>query len=218
MRPARARALRSRARMERWTLIEAADAVRLPWRNGRGVTRQLALWPPDARFAALDFEWRVSAAGVVEDGAFSDFPGYDRVLVVTAGEGLVLDHGDARGRARLRPLEPYAFSGDLATWAALVGGPVEDFGVMTRRGAWRAEVQVLRLGARRARFELGPGEHGLAHALAGEAALRLEGEEDELPLTTGDTAWVLPARGGADAEVVGLEPGTTCVTVRLVPE
>lgn len=203
--------------MERWKLIEAADVVRLPWRNGRGVTRQVALWPPTARFERGDFEWRLSAAGVVEDGPFSVFPGFDRTLVVTVGEGLLVDHGDGGGRARLRPLEPYAFSGDGETWAQLVGGPIDDLGVMARRGAWRAEVEVLRLGRRRARFELGPGEHGLVHLLGGEAEARLEDEEDPMPLASGDTAWVLPTAMGTAAEVAGEGARALGVTVRLIP-
>lgn len=200
----------------RWYLIESADVVRLPWRNGRGVTRQIALWPPDASFQQLDFDWRVSAAGVVEDGPFSAFDGFDRALLVTSGEGLSVQHGDGR-RARLRPLEPYSFRGDGDTWASLVGGPIDDLGVLVRRGVWRAELEVLRLSNRRARFELGPGEHTLFHLLAGSALLRLEGEEEPMPLEGGDTGWVLPESGGSAAELAGADPRALGVTIRLRP-
>jgi environmental stress-induced protein Ves len=203
--------------MTRWTLIEPEDTLRLPWRNGRGVTRQFALWPEDARFEAGDFDWRISAAGVVEDGPFSTFAGFDRVLVVTDGAGLVLDHGPEGGRGRLRPLEPYSFSGDWETRATLIAGAVQDFGVLTRRGVWRAEVEVLRLGARRMRLELLPGEHGFVHVLRGECDARLEGEDDSLPLAREDSAWILPTARGADAELAGTGASTFAVFARLVP-
>ncbi len=200
----------------RWHLIEADDVVEQPWRNGLGVTRQIALWPPRASFQALDFEWRLSAAGVVEDGPFSSFAGFERVLLVTQGDGLVVQHGDGR-RARLRLLEPYSFAGDGDTWASLVGGPIEDLGVLARRGFWRAEVDVLRLSNRRTRLELTPGEHTLVHLLAGTALLRLEGEEEAMPLERGDSGWILPSTRGLDAEVTGTDPKTLAVAVRLVP-
>jgi environmental stress-induced protein Ves len=203
--------------MTRWRLIEPEDTLRLPWRNGRGFTRQLALWPEGARFEAGDFDWRISAAGVAEDGPFSTFEGFERVLVVTEGEGLVLDHGPGDGRARLRPLEPYSFSGAPSTHATLVAGPVHDLGVLTRRGVWRAEVEVQRLGARRARLELLPGEHGFVHVLRGACVARLEGEDDPVPLEREDSVWVLPTTRGADADLAGLGTDTLAVFVRLVP-
>jgi environmental stress-induced protein Ves len=201
--------------MIRWKLIEPEDALSLPWRNGRGVTRQLALWPEGARFETGDFDWRISAAGVSEDGPFSTFVGFDRVLVLTDGAGLQLDHGEDGKRARLRPLEPYSFSGDWVTHATLVDGTARDFGVLVRRGVWRAEVDVLRLGARRARLELQPGEHGFLHVLRGECETRLEGEDDPLPLEREDSVWILPARGGVDAEVRGLDDATVAVFARI---
>jgi len=203
--------------MSRWKLIEPEDTLRLPWRNGRGVTRQFALWPAGARFEAGDFDWRISAAGVAEDGSFSTFAGFDRVLVVTEGAGLVLDHGTEGGRGRLRLLEPYSYSGDWDTHAALVAGPVQDLGVLTRRGVWRAEVEVLRLGARRARLELLPDEHGFVHVLRGECDARLESEEDPMPLAPEDSAWILPTARGTDAELAGSSVSTLAVFTRLVP-
>jgi len=203
--------------MTRWTLIEPEDTLRLPWRNGRGVTRQFALWPEGARFDAGDFDWRISAAGVAEDGPFSTFAGFDRVLVVTEGAGLAVDHGPEGGRARLRPLEPYSFSGDWPTEATLVAGPVQDLGVLTRRGVWRAEVEILRLGARRARLELQPGEHGFVHVLRGELDARLDGEDATLPLAREHSAWILPTPRGAEAELNGLGASTLALCVRLAP-
>ena len=79
--------------------LDPDDARRVPWKNGRGVTEELALWPPHARFERGDFEWRISKARIEDAGPFSNFEHHDRILVVTAGDGLVLDHGRRAARA-----------------------------------------------------------------------------------------------------------------------
>lgn len=111
--------------------LSAADRVAQPWKNGGGVTREIAAFPPDS---GLDsFAWRVSIAEVAQDGPFSLFPGIDRTLTVLSGEGIALD---VAGRtSRLRPGEtPYSFPGDQPASSTLLGGPVTDLNVMSRRG------------------------------------------------------------------------------------
>ena len=66
-------------------LIQYASLRPTPWKNGGGVTTELAMSPPGA---GLDnFDWRVSLASIAEDGPFSQFPGVDRTLVMVAGDG-----------------------------------------------------------------------------------------------------------------------------------
>lgn len=102
----------------------AADRPATPWRNGGGVTREVA--------AAPDGSWRVSLAEVAADGPFSAFAGLDRILTVVAGPGLELTVGDA-APVTVAPLHPFAFPGDVATAGRLVGGPVTALNVMVRR-------------------------------------------------------------------------------------
>ena len=78
------------------------DMVSMPWKNGRGTSHELAIWPQEAVFARGEGDWRIARASFREGGPFSRFEGYDRLLVVLAGEGLVLDHGTACPR-RLLP-------------------------------------------------------------------------------------------------------------------
>jgi environmental stress-induced protein Ves len=107
----------------------------MPWANGRGQTTELFKVERDG--AVL---WRLSRAAVVEDGPFSVFPGIDRTLTVIKGPGF-----DLTGEVKLRadPLQPVVFSGDLALQAKGVIEPCDDFNVMVRRGAMRAEVAVM---------------------------------------------------------------------------
>ncbi len=118
-------------------ILRAADRVATPWKNGGGVTREVAARPPGAGMDG--FDWRVSLADVAADGPFSAFPGVDRVLTVIEGDGLVLE---VEGRStRLEPGAPFAFPGEAAVVARLTAGPIRDLNVMVRRGAWTARVE-----------------------------------------------------------------------------
>jgi hypothetical protein len=112
-----------------------------PWKNGGGTTRELAAAPPGA--GTTGFTWRVSVAEIAQPGPFSAFPGVDRQIMLLAGEGVRL-RGAAIDHRLERPLEPFAFAGEEAIDAELLGGPSLDLNVMTRRGAVRAAIDVVR--------------------------------------------------------------------------
>lgn len=115
------------------------------WKNGAGLTREIAAWPPAAGIDG--FEWRLSVAELERDAPFSAFPGVNRCIVVLDGAGMELrDDRGATVRA-LRPLEPWPFEGERVLSACLPHGPCRDFNVMTRRGRWRSALDVLRHGA-----------------------------------------------------------------------
>lgn len=194
--------------------LRLADARRRPWKNGRGTTLELALWPVDADFERGSFDWRVSCARVDAPGPFSLFPGFERVLLATSGPGLELTHGELAPRARLRPLEPYSFSGDWPTSAELLGGPVDDVNVVTRRGVWESDVQVLRLGSRQAR-ESPAAEHVLAHLVRGSARVRVSGEDEPFALQLRDTVWARGLSAGDELELAGGTADALVLLVRL---
>ena len=129
--------------------LKTNDFKVMPWANGRGQT--VEMWREERDGALL---WRLSRAAVVEDGDFSLFPGLDRNLTVIEGPGFELV-GQRRTVARL--LQPVEFAGDVAIRAEGVSAPCEDFNVMVRRGAIRAEVRVSDVGrVTGAVFALGP--------------------------------------------------------------
>ena len=76
-----------------WQLIRLSDAVASPWRNGGGVTRELAAWPA----GSADWTWRISVAEVATSGPFSRFDGVQRWFAVLGGNGVSLQM--ARRRA-----------------------------------------------------------------------------------------------------------------------
>lgn len=116
-------------------IIRADDHRAMPWKNGGGITYEVAIDPPGAR--SLDaFDWRVSMARVESDGPFSRFAGIDRSLAVMQGDGLrlVVDGTNIELGPNSRPL---VFSGDVPVTATLVNGPILDLNVMTRRDVFR---------------------------------------------------------------------------------
>ena len=118
-------------------LLRAADRAAVPWKNGGGVTREVAIWPPGAGFD--DFAWRVSMAEVRADGPFSHFPGVDRILTVLEGSLSLTVHGAGVFDLSARSA-PLAFDGATLASAKLTAGPVLDLNVMTRRGAASAHL------------------------------------------------------------------------------
>lgn len=160
----------------KWRLITEADHRVMPWKNGMGLTREIAIDPPDAALADR-FRWRLSIADVRGSGPFSSFPGYERTIMVIAGDGMELTVGDESPRLLNRPYEPFVFSGDAATTCRLLGGPIRDFNLMARRPSLPSKLEILRLEASAAAGRAI--QHGavtmILHCFEGSAEVRLEG-------------------------------------------
>jgi environmental stress-induced protein Ves len=121
--------------------LRASDRTPVPWKNGGGVTQEVAIWPPTA---ALDaFDWRISIAEVAQGGPFSIFPGIDRVLTVIEGAGLELSVEGLPVALLDDRAPPFAFSGDAVCTATLGQGPIRDLNLMARRGAYVAQARRL---------------------------------------------------------------------------
>ncbi|GAB5095197.1 HutD/Ves family protein [Caballeronia sp. HLA56] len=119
------------------TVLRASSLAAVPWKNGGGITRELAAEPEGASMDT--FAWRLSIADVSADGAFSSFAGVDRVLILLDGAGMTLAEPDYVHTLN-EPLAMARFAGETPIHAALVQGPTRDFNVMTRRGRAHASV------------------------------------------------------------------------------
>ncbi|WP_367048172.1 HutD family protein [Streptomyces sp. Je 1-332] len=126
-------------------VLRWSDYRSMPWKNGGGVTREVASGVVRAPLGAVEpvdgFDWRVSIADVDAGGAFSSFPGIDRVITLIEGEGMVLTVDGVP--EVVSPLSPFAFSGDAETDCRLEAGAVRDLNAMTRRGRASAQVRVV---------------------------------------------------------------------------
>lgn len=146
-------------------VLRAADRPATVWKNGGGVTREIAVWPAGAGMDS--FRWRASLAEVAADGPFSAFPGIDRTLTLAEGAGMDLVVGGVRRIVDER-FAPQDFAGDESTDCRLISGPVVNFNVMYRRGAATAETAVVR---GRLTVAADPGETLLVVALDGPVTL-----------------------------------------------
>lgn len=107
-----------------------------PWRNGAGVTRQIAVGTDGG--AAGEELWRVSVAELDGDAAFSDFPGWDRRFVLASDDRIALRiNGSSRRLSRGMSI---GFPGEADVTAGLDGRPARALNLMTRR--WRADGNV----------------------------------------------------------------------------
>jgi environmental stress-induced protein Ves len=190
------------------TLIRGADLVAAPWKNGGGLTREVAVFPE--RAGMDDFVWRVSVADVARAGPFSRFEGIVRTLVLLSGAGMVLDETQGahavKSHALMQALDIARFDGEAQIDARLVDGATRDFNLMVRRDAAQGEVEVWR-------GSLHDTEHHTVHdnlqrslsadvvllyCASGSVTLRLgdagdagdAGDVQAQPLETGDTLLV----------------------------
>lgn len=123
------------------TIIPFDQLKAVPWKNGLGITRELAVEPPGASMET--FAWRVSIADVDTASPFSTFPGIDRTIVLLEGAGFTMVLDGEREHALTTPLVPFAFPGEASVDVRLAGGATRDFNLMVRRGVGNARVEVL---------------------------------------------------------------------------
>ncbi|HEY9065627.1 MAG TPA: HutD family protein [Burkholderiaceae bacterium] len=164
--------------------IAIAALAPQPWKNGAGLTREIALQRDAAAsgHGVIDFDWRVSLAEIANDAPFSAYPGIDRCITLLHGAGMRLASSDtALDHDLCVRLQPFHFAGELALQAHLHGGACHDFNVMTRRGAWRAEVVAIRGSS-----ELADADATLLLAVDGTWTI-------EAGATDHDAAWTLRA-------------------------
>jgi len=183
--------------------VAVAALATQPWKNGAGLTREIAVGP---RGATLDrFDWRLSVAHVDRDAPFSAFPGIDRCITLLRGSGVRLQTDDgAIGHTLATVGDPFRFAGEAPLTATLLDGPCDDLNVMVRRGRWSAEIDVLDSEQR-----VESADAGLVFALDG--AWRCRAADDTIaPMeawlwrTAMPSTTVMPALPGSRALVVRL--------------
>lgn len=112
------------------------DYRKMLWKNGGGTTTELYRYPINSNFVI-----RLSCAEVKQDGPFSLYEGYDRYLVITAGEGCFLNLEDQK--ITLTKDKPFSFAGEVSIHCELIQGPIKDFNVIIDRGWGEAHLKVL---------------------------------------------------------------------------
>jgi hypothetical protein len=146
-------------------LIDPATYRRQPWKNGLGVSEEIAA-ERDGEGEWAGLVWSFSRTSFDRPLAFSDLAGIDRIITVVEGSGLSLRARDGGADIVVPPLTPTAFDGGRAL-EGVPDGPVRVVNVMGRRGRVRIQAAVVRPGEARSI----DAAIVLAHAAWGEAVL-----------------------------------------------
>jgi environmental stress-induced protein Ves len=136
------------------SLIRKQDYRIVKWKNGRGQSFEIALFPPEAVFPNDPFIWRLSLAEVTENGPFSEFPGYDRYLTLVEGTSVKLDFQEQRPKVTLKRGDLHHFSGELKASAEQVLTTITDLNLLYKRQEVRAHFEVIQISNKPRSFHL----------------------------------------------------------------
>ncbi len=118
--------------------LSVQDYTSMPWKNGGGVTREIAKLSDN-----LGLIWRLSLADVTQEGPFSTFPKLSRILTITQGAGMRLID-TYTNKVLLASLHtPTAFSGDQPITSELIDGNIQDFNVIYDQTKTTANVRII---------------------------------------------------------------------------
>lgn len=112
----------------RLRFLRSTDYRSMPWKNGGGVTHEIARMPVEGDV----FDWRLSMARIERPGPFSDFSGYRRTMLLLDGAGFVLRSPDLADRVFRPGGDAQVFDGALRIHCDLLGGPCTDLNLMVR--------------------------------------------------------------------------------------
>jgi environmental stress-induced protein Ves len=183
-------------------LLTATDYRSMPWKNGGGTTREIAIFPAGSSISEGNFTWRVSIADVRSDGAFSSLPGYDRLIMLLDGPGMTLDSGKLGSIALDKPLVPMGIPGELAVTAKLKDGACRDFNVMSDRRKARARLSIHRIENVPLAVS-GDSDAVLVYVVSGAVtAMGVEAEDGETLFRDGRAAQALSLAGKATIALV----------------
>ncbi len=123
------------------SLLKNQNYKSMPWKNGRGFTSEIAIFPLESTLEKNNFTWRLSSAEVTENGLFSNFPGCERYLTVIDGSGLKLQFENEN---KLIDQNSFLkFSGEDKVSSELVNGKIKDLNLIIKKDIHRIEFNIL---------------------------------------------------------------------------
>lgn len=122
------------------TLLKQSSYKESFWKNGMGLTHQMAIYPPLATLDHNDFLWRISSAKINGASSFSFFPDCERQLIVWEGDGLLLN-----GK-KIESNTPFKFQGEEAIECELINNkPIVDVGIIYKKKLVKVSLEILTL-------------------------------------------------------------------------
>jgi len=127
------------------TRLDPQTYRRTPWKNGGGVTVDIADEYADgvAPGSWSGMLWRFGRTQIVAGGPFSDLSGFDRILTVIGGRGLVLQIEGGKALDVREPFRPVRFNGEDKITSQLEAGPVAVLNLLADRTRYTIDVAIL---------------------------------------------------------------------------
>jgi len=117
----------------------------MPWKNHRGTTTEIFIFPENSSVQDDSYLWRVSSAAIASSCSFSQFLGFDRTVLLLEGESMALNHDCVDRPQVVQRMVPYRFKGEWQTTCEIADRAVQDFNLIVRRGKVVADLQVLQV-------------------------------------------------------------------------
>jgi uncharacterized protein len=135
----------------RFERLDPANYRRVPWKNGGGVSVDIAGAYHRGAGANEWSEvlWRLARTRIDKPGPFSHLSGYDRILSVIKGRGLVLKPAEAPAIDAREPFRPVRFPGEWRIVSELEAGSVGVLNLITDRLDVTGDVDFLAKGMER---------------------------------------------------------------------
>jgi environmental stress-induced protein Ves len=159
--------------------LDPVSYRRVPWKNGGGITVDIAgVFPTETEAASWSgMTWRLGRTRIERPGPFSDLTGIDRILAVIEGRGLRLKPVGEPAIDVREPMRPVRFPGEWLIESELEAGPVGVLNLMADRA--RADINLTFMaGAETVSVHA---DTVVIHAPVGSAEVVLNGEAFSLP-------------------------------------
>jgi uncharacterized protein len=179
-------------------LIRESDYREQPWKNGGGLTREIAVAFSDDRDKSV--LWRISLATIDRDGHFSEYRGYDRTIVALDADPIELDVDGKH--VVLERWQPHEFRGEAHVACRLRGAATRDLNAMTLRDAFVHDVEIV---TSKQRFVLDDDEIAFVYAIDGAA------EVENMACAAGDTIWL------QEVEAIDVHTSGSAAVIRITP-
>lgn len=191
------------------TVIHAGDVIRKKWSGG--VSSQYYIYPEGADRSTGEYAFIVTSATVeLEESTFSDYTGFDRVIMSITNPYTLIHNEDEV--CRLQPFEPHAFTGEETTRSE---GVYTDCNLIMKRGKSCGDMSSILLSAGSSFYGpqgTGGGKHCVWTLLccAGSFVCRSGGETETvgtgdmlvLDDAAGRASWQCENSGGEDCRIV----------------
>ncbi len=122
-------------------ILTADNYRKMTWKNGLGFTTEMVIEPADSTVLANNFHWRLSSAELNQDGPFSLFPGYTRIITIKDGGPLKLSFKSETHQ--LIPGKVFSFSGEDSVYCELESTKTTDLNLIYNSTNTRCKLDVL---------------------------------------------------------------------------